>query len=468
MNKLKFVLPVLLIIIGAGAIFFLIRSEPEVKNVFPEDFFTKGANVEWMGIYLKGHKVGYLASRIDSTEDGFRVYSSTYIKMTPMGEIGREVSYQVVANTDRDYNLKDFHFRWVSGDYIFNAFGERKGDKLIVEVESVGGKRKMEIPLKSSYMPATIEGMVKTGKTGTFQFFDPTLQSIFDITVKNLGTDTLDGVTTTKYAVYQTGIEMFFWVSLEGKLLRQESPIGLVMKREPFADLSDIGASGFKLYDSYAIKPDKGIQNPRELEMLKVRLENVDLTGLRIEDDRQKIVGNVLTIKKIGPGDSEEIPEDIESFRKPTPFIPCDNNIVKETALIVIGDKKGWGAAKRIIAFVDTTLKDSPTFSIPNALDALSSREGDCNEHSSLAVALLRAVGIPARVEVGVVYVGVAFYYHAWIGIFMGGRWIASDPTFGQFIADPTHIKLEYGGFEEQAKLYKVINKLKISVLEYD
>ena len=109
-----------------------------------------------------------------------------------------------------------------------------------------------------------------------------------------------------------------------------------------------------------------------------------------------------------------------------------------------------------------------PAFSIPNALDALSSREGDCNEHSSLTVALLRAVGIPARVEVGIVYVGGAFYYHAWIGIFMGGRWIASDPTFGQFIADPTHIKLEYGGFEEQAKLYKVINKLKISVLEYD
>ncbi len=468
MNKLKFIIPIILIIVGIVVIFFSVKSTPGVKEVFPQEFFTEGANVEWMGIYLKGHKVGYLASRIDSTNEGYRVYSNTYLKMSPTAELGREVSYQVTANTDREYNLKDFYFRMTSGDYLFNASGERIGNKLFVEMELGGKKRKMEYPLKSSYMPATIEGMMKTGKTGSFQFFDPTLQSIFDITIKNLGIDTLDGIPTTKYALQQSGIEVFFWVSGEGRLLRQESPIGLVMKREATVDFTDIGTADFKLYDSYAIRPDRDIPNPRTLNMLMVRLDNVDLTGLRIGDDRQSLSGNVLTIKRIGPGDSEGIPEEIESYREPTPFIPSDDELVRKVAQGVIGEKTGWVAVKRIIAFVDTTLRDTPTFSIPNALDALSSREGDCNEHSSLAVALLRAVGIPARVEVGIVYVGGAFYYHAWTGIYAGGRWVSADPTFGQFIADPTHIKLEYGGFEEQAKLYRVINKLNISVLEYD
>ena len=63
---------------------------------------------------------------------------------------------------------------------------------------------------------------------------------------------------------------------------------------------------------------------------------------------------------------------------------------------------------------------------------------------------------------------GGAFYYHAWIGVYLGGKWISADPTFNQVIADPTHVKLEYGGFENQAKLYRVINKLQISVLDYD
>lgn len=468
LNKLKFVLPILFIFIGIAGIFLILKSEIGEKKVFPEEFFTEGANVEWMGIYLKGHKVGYLASRIDSTSDGFRVYSNTYIKMSPVENMGKEVSYQVTANTNREYNLMDFHFRWISGDYLFNARGERKGDKLIVEVENAGGKRKMEIPLKSSYIPATIEGMVKTGKTGSFQFFDPTLQSVFDINVKKLGPDTLNGIPAIKYSVFQTGIEIFFWVSEDGKLLRQESPIGLVMKRESSIDFSDVGSSDFKLYDSYAIRPNKEIKNPRTIKMLNVRLEEVDLTGLRIEDDRQSLSGNVLTIKKIGPGKSNFVPEDIKSFIEPTPFIPSDNKQIIQTAHKVIGDKKGWDAVERIVNYVDITLKDTPTFSIPNALDALNSKEGDCNEHSSLAVALLRAAGFPSRVEVGIVYVGGAFYYHAWVGVFIGGRWVATDPTFGQVIADPTHIKLEYGGFEEQAKLYKVINKLKISVIEYD
>ena len=150
MNKLKFVLPVLFILIGTVAIFFLLKSEMGGRKVFPEEFFAEGANIEWMGIYLKGYKVGYLASRIDSTEDGFRVYSNTYIKMSPTADLGREVSYQVTANTDKEYNLIDFHFRWISEDYLFNARGERKGNKLFVEVESAGGKRKMEIPLKST------------------------------------------------------------------------------------------------------------------------------------------------------------------------------------------------------------------------------------------------------------------------------------------------------------------------------
>ena len=88
-------------------------------------------------------------------------------------------------------------------------------------------------------------------------------------------------------------------------------------------------------------------------------------------------------------------------------------------------------------------------------------------ETAPLAITI-RAAEIPARVEVGLVYVNGAFYYHAWVGVYMGGKWISTDPTFRQLIADPTHIKLEYGGFENQAKLYKVINKLRISVLDYD
>ncbi len=468
MKKIRIWLPVLFILVGIGVIFFVKEGISKTKEVFSENFFEEGANTEYLGVYLKGHKVGYLASRIDTVENGYRVYSNTYLKLSPVPGIEKEVSYRVSANTDGSYNLKDFEFSMFSDDYFFEAKGERHNGKLLVEMNVAGQKRKQEYEIKSSYMPATIEGLVKTGKTGNFEFFDPTLQSMFEISVRYLGEDTLEGEPVTKYGVTQSGMEMVFWISDKGELIRSESPIGLVMKREERILKEDIKPVGLKLYDSYAIKVTKEIENPRDISMLKIRLDSVDLTGLRIADDRQTLSGNILTIRKIEPGESTKIPEDIKEFLKATAFIPSDDAKIKKIAEEVVGEKEGIEAVAKIISYVDKKLTDKPTFSIPNALDALESGEGDCNEHSALAVALLRAAGIPSRVEVGLVYVGRAFYYHAWIGVYLGGKWISADPTFGQVIADPTHVKLEYGGFENQAKLYRVINKLQISVLDYD
>jgi hypothetical protein len=468
LKKIRVWIPVILILIGIGAIFFIKKVNAEPQDVFSEEFFEAGSNTEYLGIYLKGHKVGYLASKIDTVENGYRVYSNTYLKLSPVPGIEKEVMYRVTANTDLSYNLKDFEFSMFSDNYLFEAKGERHNDKLSVDMNVAGQKRKEEYELKSSYIPATIEGLVKTGKTGKFEFFDPTLQSLFEISIRNLGEDTLEGEPLTKYGVTQSGIEMVFWISDKGELMQSESPIGLVMKREERIQKEDIKPVGFKLYDSYAIKVTKGIENPRDISMLKIRLDSVDLTGLRIEDDRQTLNGNILTIKKIEPGQTDKIPEDIKEFLKATAFIPSDDEKIKKIAEEVVGEEEGIEAVRKIISYVDKKLADKPTFSIPNALDALESGEGDCNEHSALAVALLRAAGIPARVEVGLVYVGEAFYYHAWIGVYLGGKWISADPTFGQLIADPTHVKLEYGGFENQAKLYRVINKLQITVLDYD
>ncbi|MEO0293782.1 MAG: transglutaminase-like domain-containing protein [candidate division WOR-3 bacterium] len=470
MRKIRIFLPIILIIIGSGIILFQ-RNHLEKRESQSSNLFENDPKTEYFGIYLKGYKVGYLASRVDSTKDGYRVYSTTYMKLSPIGGMEKEVTYKIVANADFSYNLKDFEFSMFSDNYLFEAIGKRERNNLIVEFTSGGVKRKIIYEIKSSYLPATIEGLVKTGKIGNFKFFDPTLpssDSLFDISVSVTGKDTIDGIPVIKYVVKQSGIDVLFWVTEKGELLRSESPIGLLMKREKGLIKKDIKPVGFKLYDSYAIRVEKEIKNPREISFLKVRLDSVPLSGLRIEDDRQTLNGNILTIKKIQPGSSSLIPEEVKEFLKPSPFIPSDDERIKTIAKEVVGDKRGLEAVERIISYVDKKLEDKPTFSIPDPIEALNSGEGDCNEHAALAVALLQASGIPARVEVGLVYINGAFYYHAWVGAYLGGKWVSSDPVFGQVIADPTHIKLEYGGFESQAKLYRVINKLQITVLDYD
>jgi len=45
------------------------------------------------------------------------------------------------------------------------------------------------------------------------------------------------------------------------------------------------------------------------------------------------------------------------------------------------------------------------------------------------------------------------------------GRWVAVDPTFGQFPADAEHLRFVYGGLARQAELLRLMGTLKIDVL---
>jgi transglutaminase-like putative cysteine protease len=120
--------------------------------------------------------------------------------------------------------------------------------------------------------------------------------------------------------------------------------------------------------------------------------------------------------------------------------------------------------AARLTGGVYRRLAKEITFSVPSALQVLESGQGDCNEHTVLYVALARALGLPARTAVGLVYLDGAFYYHAWPEVWLDG-WVAVDPTFGQAPADAAHIRFIVGGLAQQVELLRLIGRLRIDVL---
>ncbi len=75
--------------------------------------------------------------------------------------------------------------------------------------------------------------------------------------------------------------------------------------------------------------------------------------------------------------------------------------------------------AERLMREVNALLEKKPTVSLPSAREVLRTKVGDCNEHTALYVALARALGIPARIDVGLVFVRGAFYYHAWPEVYI-------------------------------------------------
>jgi transglutaminase-like putative cysteine protease len=131
---------------------------------------------------------------------------------------------------------------------------------------------------------------------------------------------------------------------------------------------------------------------------------------------------------------------------------------------IVSAEEPDVVKAKKLVAWVKKSIQKRPVLSVPNALETLHNRVGDCNEHAVLLAALARAAGIPAQVEAGLVYQRGRFYYHAWNVLYLG-TWITADSVMGQLPADVTHIRF-VRGTEEQIDLLRIIGKLRLEIVE--
>ena len=60
-----------------------------------------------------------------------------------------------------------------------------------------------------------------------------------------------------------------------------------------------------------------------------------------------------------------------------------------------------------------------------------------------------------------------AFAYHAWPEVFVG-RWVWTDPTFGQPVADATHLKLATGGVGDWQGVAVFLGRIRLEVLEVE
>jgi transglutaminase-like putative cysteine protease len=87
---------------------------------------------------------------------------------------------------------------------------------------------------------------------------------------------------------------------------------------------------------------------------------------------------------------------------------------------------------------------DQMTYEITPAqiddITLLARKRGDCTEYSQLAVTLLQAAGIPARMRSGFLIAGQSLVAHAWLEFHDGRVWQEADPTAGRTSVDAGYV----------------------------
>lgn len=105
-----------------------------------------------------------------------------------------------------------------------------------------------------------------------------------------------------------------------------------------------------------------------------------------------------------------------------------------------------------------------------SALQVLKHKKGDCQGFANLAVAMLRAAGLPAKVVYGAYLTPSSeqpFSFHAWIEVKLGNYWIAKDPILGKKEIEIHYIKFYDSSLESNRYNFnELINYLGIKDLE--
>jgi transglutaminase-like putative cysteine protease len=461
------------------------------------DLARYGSNAEWRGVYYRGEKIGFTVSQTVPQDDGFELQEDGRLQMLLLGATSA-AALHTAARVDSKFALRSFDFSLDpgTGAVVVRGRVDRNGDfggraRLFVAITSAGRTRTetrelAEVPVLSQNLSRLLAGgRLVAGSRQQWTIFDPATLRNAPVTivignreiVRNGGERPLPAF---RVEMEYAGLRTTSWITDTGDVVREESPLGLITVREPADRAQTLNVSDrvqSDLLQAAAVVPAmrQRIDEPRDVRLLRLELNGVDLTNRDVQGAGQTVRGSTIELtdpQSLKPGPAER---DVGEFLKPEPLIESDAPEIRSEAEKAIAGAHGTRArAERLTRYVNALLDKKPTISLPSAREVLRTKVGDCNEHTALYVAMARSIGIPARIAVGLTYVrGVtgAFYYHAWAEVYIDegrdrGLWLPVDPTLNEFPADATHLRLARGGLDKQAAILPLIGHLKMRILD--
>lgn len=503
-----------ILVLWMGTVGWHVRREyfqPELTRLAEAAVASLGPEAHFYALTLDDRTIGLASSRLDTVPEGFLLEDRLTLELAALGQTGLASAFTRVTLSP-SLTMSTFDFSLDSDGGRFEARGRVQGDTLLsVDVVAGGSPRTVtfrlpEVPLFAAALPirVALSGGLREGNRLRLPVFDPSTLSTRTVEVEVLGRDLLvvpdsavldpdtgrwragrmDTIPVWHLAERFGGVQVESWIDERGRVVRSSSALGFRMERTAFelaqqdretqrALVAAGGDPGRDLVLSTAIASNVDLGTVTDHGELRFLLRGVDLAGFNLDGGRQELRGDTLIVRRerwntLDPGYTLPYPSmDLRDALAPEPLIQSDDPRIIEEARRAAG--RGWRprpeeVAERLNAHVFRTLRKSVAFSVPSALSVLDAGAGDCNEHTVLYVALARALGLPARTAVGLVYLDGSFFYHAWPEVWLG-EWVAMDPTFGQAPASAAHLRFVVGGLAQQVEIVRLIGRLQVEVL---
>jgi hypothetical protein len=481
------------------------------------------AQESWDAVYLGGSKIGHVHTFVEKVKDRGRNYVRVRIDIEESLKRGEDtvvikLMYGTIETLDGQVLRLDTRTKaGVVQD--LRVHGDVIGGRMKLIIEGAGEPQSKVIPwgheVRGPYGPeqSMARKPMKENEERALQVFIPEMNKVCDVKLQARRIEPVslgDGSQRLLLHVDQTTMvdgkpapeyDARVFVDAEGQILKSEQDVlgGIVAYRTTReAALAPGGPVQFDLILNTVVKAARKIPDAENTRHVKYRitLKDSDPNKVIPSDDRQSIKTDadpgtdLLTIKSAGPRSailevkSASLLDGVPATDEPAPEYLRANNLVTSDDVrvrslardeVTRGIVDPWEKATRINRWVFQNVKNK-NFKVAFASAAEVARRlsGDCTEHSVLAAAMSRAVGIPSRVVIGLIYVNdlEGFGYHMWHEVFINHRWVALDASFDQTAVDAVHIKLSDSSldgvspFEAFLPLVRVMGKLSIEPIE--
>jgi hypothetical protein len=481
----------------------------------------------WDAAYLDGAKAGHQHTTVEQIErDGRTLFHTTQLVHLTLKRYNGIITVRWAATSDETTDGKVVGLSWtqyLDKDRKMVYSGLVQDDKLIVRTPSdPDGKTVPWHEGVLGYYNQEVMFQKRKVKVGDrFRFFDyqlpirsaveqqVTVKDKEERTVLEAAKDEESKAVWTKRKLLRAEIQpgkimigntavplplLIVWLDDKMQRVRSESEIPalgrITLYRTSRAVAEKEGAAPALMTD-FGLKTivplSRVIERPHEAEEIVYRItvkEDDDAKTTFARDARQKVEnvhGNTfdLRVRPIRqPSQGENAAQAKEEYLKSSYFLDSDDAQIRAQAARIVGDEKSpWRRAQRIERWVHENMRGSNDLNLTPASAVLRDLRGDCRQHAMLTAALCRAVGIPSRTAVGLVYADEGgrhpmFAFHMWTEVWIKGQWLMLDAVLGKGSVGAGHLKiadLSWQDIQTLAPLLpvlRVIGKVRIEVVE--
>jgi hypothetical protein len=436
----------------------------------------------WTGLVFNGQKVGFthLALRPASDEPGrFKIDSEAAMRLRFLG-VDKRINLRAHDRVRDDLTLESFTYEQNIDGSVLRVAGRADRKRVEFTVEAAGSRETRGLALDAPLYPSSALGLLpalhgmRVGEMRRYLVFNGETQTVDEARqeIISFESSTLFEGRAFRVTTSMLGLDTTSWITPDGRPLLELSSHGTLvsaLEDEASARRYLVAASLNKndaLLD-YSILRSAPIAEPRSVARMRIVLQGVPqdyplprTQGQACERTKTRLT---CTVDRNAGGETGQRTPPMR-YLQPTLAAPSgEGEIVLLARRIAPPSVPAAEAVNRIIAWMDANIAKQAIDSF-SAVDVLRTRRAECQGHAYLFAALARALGIPTRVVNGLVYSTEhkGFLFHTWNEVWLAGEgWRPVDPTFGQPLADATHLELIEGeSLGELTPLARLIGQL--------